>query len=104
MGRAIIGGVAVAIAAAIIFFIYAQRNAAHTQALEAQRRQEVQQLSDQASKLRQQNDQLNAQLSKLETEETTLAAENDELRKALATVQVTGKMPPKVNELLNPPK
>ena len=104
MGRALVGGVAVAIAAAIIFFIYAQRQAGQTQALEQRRRQEVQQLSDQVSKLREQNDQLNAQLTKLQSEETTLAAQNDELRKALATVQVTGKMPPKVNTLLNPPK
>jgi DNA anti-recombination protein RmuC len=47
---------------------------------------------------------LKAELSKVQGEEQNLAAQNDELRKAVASVKATGKLPTNIELELNPPK
>lgn len=97
MGRAVIGGLVVAIVAAIIFFIYSGQH--RTQSAEQAR--QIALLNNELVKLQNENQQLTAALAKVQAEETSLAAQNDELKKAIASVKATGKLPP---ESPPPPK
>ncbi len=89
MGKALVGGLAVAVVAAAIFYVYASscRSAMADQA------RQLSALGTQLSKLEQQNTELRTNLAKLQSEEETLAAQNDELKKSIATFKATGKMP-----------
>ena len=89
MGRLLIGGLIVAIIAALLFYFY---SSSYRTRLEEQT-QQVSQLNDQLLKLQSENDQLKAELSKVQNEQNILAAQNDEMRKAIAEFKATGKMP-----------
>jgi peptidoglycan hydrolase CwlO-like protein len=93
MARLLIGGLVVAIIAALLFFIYAGSYQTRSQAQE----QQISELSNQVNKLQAENEQLKTDLSKVQAEGTNLAAQNEEMRKAIASVKATGQLPP------NPP-
>jgi peptidoglycan hydrolase CwlO-like protein len=89
MGRLLIGGLIVAIVAALLFYLYSSGYRAQID----QQTQQVSQLNDQLLKLQSENEQLKAQLSKVQNEQGILAAQNEEMRKAIAEFKATGKMP-----------
>ena len=89
MARLLIGGIIVAILAALLFFFY---SSSYRTRLD-QDTQQISQLNDQVLKQQNENEQLKAQLAKVQNEQTILAAQNDEMRKAIATFKATGKMP-----------
>jgi cell division protein FtsL len=89
MARLLIGGIIVAILAALLFFFY---SSSYRTRLD-QDTQQISQLNDQVLKQQNENEQLKAQLAKVQSEQTILAAQNDEMRKAIATFKATGKMP-----------
>jgi uncharacterized protein YlxW (UPF0749 family) len=90
MARTLIGGVIVALIAALLFFLYAGSYRTRIQAQE----QQISQLNDQLIKLQTENEQLKTQLGKVQAEQATLAAQNEEMQRAIATYKATGKMPP----------
>jgi peptidoglycan hydrolase CwlO-like protein len=96
MSRVLIGGLIVAIIAAILFFLY---SSSYRTRLE-QQTQQTSQLNAEVLKLQNENEQLKAELAKVQGEQNILAAQNEEMRKAIASFKATGKMP--VN--LPPPK
>ncbi|HKN14550.1 MAG TPA: hypothetical protein VJX68_15275 [Candidatus Binatus sp.] len=96
MGRLLIGGLIVAIVAALLFYFYSSGYRTQID----QQTQQISQLNDQLLKLQSENEQLKAQLSKVQNEQNILAAQNEELRKAIAEFKATGKMP----LVLPPPK
>jgi peptidoglycan hydrolase CwlO-like protein len=96
MARLLIGGLIVAIIAALLFFLY---SSSYRTALE-QQTQQVSQLSAELLKLQNENEQLKAELTKVQGEQNILAAQNEEMRKAIASFKATGKMP----EIPPPPK
>ncbi len=101
MGKALVGGLVVAVVAAMILYVYASscRSAMADQA------RQIAALGAQLSKLEQQNSELRTNVAKLQSEEESLAAQNDQLRKAIATFKATGKMPPNTTlDLPLPPK
>jgi peptidoglycan hydrolase CwlO-like protein len=85
----LIGGLIVAIIAALLFYFY---SSSYRTRLEEQT-QQVSQLNDQLLKAQNENDQLKAELAKVQAEQTILAAQNDEMRKAIGEFKATGKMP-----------
>lgn len=89
MGRLLIGGLIVAIVAALLFYFYSSGYRTQID----QQTQQVSQLNDQLLKLQSENEQLKAQLSKVQNEQGILAAQNEEMRKAIAEFKATGKMP-----------
>jgi peptidoglycan hydrolase CwlO-like protein len=89
MGRLLIGGLVVAIIAALLFYLYSSGYRTQID----QQTQQVSQLNDQLLKLQAENEQLKTQLSKVQAEQNILAAQNDEMRKAIAEFKATGKMP-----------
>jgi peptidoglycan hydrolase CwlO-like protein len=89
MGRLLIGGLVVAIIAALLFYFYSSSYRTQID----QQTQQVSQLNDQLLKLQTENEQLKAELSKVQNEQTILAAQNEEMRKAIAEFKATGKMP-----------
>ncbi|MGC2494464.1 hypothetical protein [Candidatus Binatus sp.] len=89
MGRLVIGGVVVAIIAALLFYFYSSGYRAQID----QQAQQVSQLNDQLLKLQNENEQLKTQLSKVQAEQNILAAQNEEMRKGIAEFKATGKMP-----------
>lgn len=96
MGRLLIGGLIVAIIAALVFYFYSSSDRTRLE----QQTQQISQLNDQLLKLQNENEQLKAQLSKVQGEQNILAAQNEELRKAIAEFKATGKM----REIPPPPK
>lgn len=96
MARLLIGGLIVAIVAALLFFLY---SSSYRTRLQEQTRQ-VSQLNAEMLKLQNENEQLKAELSKVQAEQNILAAQNEEMRKAIASFKATGKMP----EIPPPPK
>ncbi len=96
MARLLIGGLIVAIIAALLFFFY---SSSYRTRLE-QQTQQVSQLSAELLKLQNENEQLKAELTKVQGEQNILAAQNEEMRKAIASFKATGKMP----EIVPPPK
>ena len=90
MARLLIGGLIVAIVAALLFFIYS--SASYRTRVEQQDRL-ISQLNAEMLKLQSENEQLAAELSKVQAEQNILAAQNDEMRKAIASFKATGKMP-----------
>ena len=89
MGRLLIGGLVVAIIAALLFYFYSTDYRTQID----QQTQQISQLNDQLLKLQSENEQLKAQLSKVQAEQNILAAQNEEMRKAIAEFKATGKMP-----------
>ena len=89
MGRLVIGGLVVAIIAALLFYFYSSDYRTQID----QQTQQVSQLNDQLLKVQSENDQLKAELAKIQGEQTILAAQNEEMRKAIAEFKATGKMP-----------
>jgi peptidoglycan hydrolase CwlO-like protein len=89
MGRLLIGGLVVAIIAALLFYFYSSGYRTEID----QQTQQVSQLNDQVLKLQTENEQLKAELSKVQNEQSILAAQNEEMRKAIAEFKATGKMP-----------
>jgi peptidoglycan hydrolase CwlO-like protein len=89
MGRLLIGGLIVAIIAALLFYFYS--SSYRTQAQE--QAQQISQLNEQLLKVQGENDQLKAELAKIQGEQTILAAQNEEMRKAIGEFKATGKMP-----------
>ena len=89
MGRLVIGGLVVAIIAALLFYFYSSDYRTQID----QQTQQVSQLNAQLQKLQGENEQLKAQLSKVQAEQNILAAQNEEMRKGIAEFKATGKMP-----------
>lgn len=97
MVKAIAGAIFVAIIAALLFDVWSGQNRAAQDLMQ----QQITALNQQIIQLRDQNTQLKGQLASVQSEEQNLAAQNDELRKAIASVKATGKLPP---NLPYPPK
>ena len=89
MGRLVIGGLVVAIVAALLFYFYSSGYRTQID----QQTQQISQLNDQVLKLQSENEQLKAQLTKVQNEQSILAAQNEEMRKGIAEFKATGKMP-----------
>ena len=89
MGRLVIGGLVVAIVAAMLFYFYSSGYRTQID----QQTQQISQLNDQVLKLQSENEQLKAQLTKVQNEQSILAAQNEEMRKGIAEFKATGKMP-----------
>lgn len=100
MGRFLAGALVVLIIAVIGLFIWSRVNDARQEDLQAQ----IAGVNKQLSQMSEENTRLKAELSKVQSEEQNLAAQNDELRKAIASVKATGKLPANVDLELNPPK
>ena len=100
MGRFLAGALVVLIVAAIAFFMWSRVNDARQEALQEQ----TAAMNRQLSQINDENTRLKAELSKIQSEEQNLAAQNDELRKAVASVKATGKLPANIELELNPPK
>jgi TolA-binding protein len=97
MLKALIGAAVVAIAAAILFAWVSSQNRAEQDRLN----QQVTAMNSQLEQLRDENTRLKGDLSKVQAEQQNLAAQNEELRKAIASVKATGKLP---TNLPYPPK
>ena len=89
MGRLVIGGLVVAILAALLFYFYSSGYRTQID----QQTQQISQLNDQVLKLQSENEQLKEQLTKVQNEQSILAAQNEEMRKGIAEFKATGKMP-----------
>jgi peptidoglycan hydrolase CwlO-like protein len=100
MGRVLAGALVVLIIAVTGFFIWSKVNDARQEDLQTQ----IVGMNKQLSQMSEENTRLKAELSKVQSEEQNLAAQNDELRKAIASVKATGKLPANVDLELNPPK
>jgi peptidoglycan hydrolase CwlO-like protein len=84
-----IGGLVVAIIAALLFFIYTGSYRTRHQEQE----QQISELNNQVNKLQAENEQLKNNLAKVQSEGSRLAAQNEEMRKAIGSFKATGKMP-----------
>lgn len=100
MGKFFAGAFIVLIAAAIGFFVWSKVNDARQEETQAQ----LAAMNKQISQLNDENTRLKSDLAKVQAEEQAFVAQNDELRKAVASVKATGKLPPDMNLELNPPK
>ena len=89
MGRMLIGGLVVAIISIIAVYVVSVKNEEARKAQESK----IVELQGQVQKLQDENDGLKSALAKVRSEEDRLAADNQELSKALAQAQVTGKVP-----------
>jgi septal ring factor EnvC (AmiA/AmiB activator) len=79
----------VAIIAVVVFLLWSSR---YHDIMDRQA-SEISQLKQQIEEADKQNADLRAQLAKVQAEENSLAAQNDELRKEIATAKATGKLP-----------
>ena len=89
MARLVIGGLVVAIIAALLFFIYSGSYRTRNQEHE----QQISELNNQVNKLQAENEQLKNDLAKVQSEGSRLAAQNEEMRKAIGSFKATGKLP-----------
>ncbi len=92
MARLVVGGLIVAIIAALLFFIYSGSYRTRNQEQE----QQISELNNRVNKLQAENEQLKTDLAKVQAEGTRLAAQNEEMRKAIASFKATGKVPPNI--------
>ena len=100
MGKFFAGAFIVLTLAVIAFFVWSKVNDSRREQLEAQ----ITQMNNMISQLGDENTRLKGELSKVQSEEQAQVAQNDELRKAIASVKATGKLPADINLELNPPK
>ena len=96
MARLVVGGLIVAIIAALLFFIYSGSYRTRNQEQE----QQISELNNQVNKLQAENEQLKTDLAKVQSEGASLAAQNEEMRIAIGAFKATGKLPAS----LPPPK
>jgi len=96
MARLVVGGLIVAIIAALLFFIYSGSYRTRNQ----EQAQQISELNNQVNKLQAENEQLKTDLAKVQSEGASLAAQNEEMRKAIGAFKATGKLPAS----LAPPK
>jgi peptidoglycan hydrolase CwlO-like protein len=89
MARLVIGGLVVAIIAALLFFIYSGSYRTRNQ----EQGQQISELNNQVNKLQEENEQLKNDLAKVQSEGSRLAAQNEEMRKAIGSFKATGKLP-----------
>jgi len=89
MARLAIGGLVVAIIAALLFFVYSGSYRTRNQEQE----QQISELNNQVNKLHAENEQLKTYLAKVQSEGARMAAQNEEMRKAIGSFKATGKMP-----------
>jgi peptidoglycan hydrolase CwlO-like protein len=89
MARLLIGGLIVAIIAALLFFMYSGSYRIRNE----QQDQQISELNNQVNKLQAENEQLKTDLAKVQSESTSLAAQNEEMRKAIGSFKATGKLP-----------
>jgi TolA-binding protein len=97
MLKALAGAVVVAIAAAILFAWVSSQHHAEQDRLN----QQIDAMNSELGQLREENTHLKGDLAKVQTEQQSLAAQNEDLRKAIAAVKATGKLP---SNLPYPPK
>ena len=90
MARLALGGLIVAIIAALLFFIYSGSYRTRNQEQE----QQISELNNQVNKLQAENEQLKTDLAKVQSEGARMAAQNEEMRKAIGSFKATGKVPP----------
>jgi uncharacterized protein YlxW (UPF0749 family) len=100
MGKFFAGALVILILAGIVFFVWSKVTDSRQERLQAQ----ITQMNSVISQLGDENTRLKGELAKVQSEEQAMAARNDELRKAIGTVQATGKLPPDISLELNPPK
>ena len=100
MGKFFAGALVVVILAVIAFFVWSKVNESKREQLEAQ----ITQMNNMISQLGDENTRLKGELAKVQSEEQAQVAQNDELKKAIASVKATGKLPPDISLELNPPK
>src|SRR5580658_3417582 len=89
MLKAVIGGVVVLAIALVVLFVWSS----HYRAVNDAQADQIAALNDQLSKLEQENADLKSEVAKVQAEENSLAAQNDDMRKAIASVRATGKLP-----------
>lgn len=99
MARVLLGGLIVAIIAAVVAYKWFDEQQATHQSEEAK----IAQLQDQVLKLQDENLQLKTALGKVQGEEARLVTENQALTKAIEQARLTGKLP-KEFKLPYPPK
>lgn len=97
MLKALAGAIVVAIAAGILFAWVSSQHQAQQDRLNKQ----VAAMNGELSQLRDENTRLKGDLAKVQSEQQNLAAQNEDMRKAIAAVKATGKLPKK---LPYPPK
>jgi septal ring factor EnvC (AmiA/AmiB activator) len=100
MGKILIGAFVVVISAGVMFFVWSKVNEARQEEMSSQ----IATMQKQITQLGEENNRLKGELAKVQSEEQSMATQNDELRKAVAAVKATGKLPPNVALDLNPPK
>lgn len=89
MARLVIGGLIVAIIAALLFFIYSGSYRTRNQ----EQGQQISELNNRVNKLQAENEQLKTDLARVQAEGTRLAAQNEEMKKAIGSFKATGKLP-----------
>jgi peptidoglycan hydrolase CwlO-like protein len=89
MVRAFIGGAIAALIAIIAFIVFLGQ----TRDLMESKDTQIGSLTAQMRNLETENARLRAALEKVEAEQQRLAAENQEMRRAIATFKATGKFP-----------
>ncbi|MGH7864666.1 MAG: hypothetical protein ACREQB_06730 [Candidatus Binataceae bacterium] len=89
MLRGFIGGAVVALIAMIAFFFAT----AQMQRTVSDKDAQISALTEQVGQLRAENQQLKSSLDKVEAEQQRLARQNDEMRRTLASIKATGKLP-----------
>lgn len=90
MVRGFIGGAVVALIAMIAFFLATSQMQQTLAGKDAQ----ISALKQQVVQLQAENQQLKSALEKVEAEQERLARQNEEMRRTLATIKATGKVPP----------
>ena len=101
MGRVLAGAAAVAIIAAILYFVWSNKYSTQI----ADQQHQIDTLNQQITQQGNENIQLKTELAKVQAEEANLVAQNDALNKAIATAKVTGKIPTDIPmKLPYPPK
>lgn len=89
MLKAVIGGLVVAAIALVVLLIWSS----HYRAVSDAQAKQNAALNDQLFKLEQENADLKSEVAKVQAEENSLAAQNEDMRKAIAAVKATGKLP-----------
>jgi peptidoglycan hydrolase CwlO-like protein len=89
MMRGLIGGAVVALIAIVAFFMAT----GEMQQTISDKDSQISALSQQVAQLAAENERLKSALAKVEAEQERLARQNEEMRRTLATIKATGKLP-----------